>query len=43
MIPASVRIFVCTRPHDMRCSYDMLAAPAVGPASDLDDDHAPPA
>jgi transposase len=25
MIPASVRIFVCTRPHDMRCSYDTLA------------------
>lgn len=24
MIPASVRIFLCTRPHDMRCSYDTL-------------------
>jgi transposase len=22
---ATVRIFVCTRPHDMRCSYDTLA------------------
>lgn len=28
MIPASVRIFVCTRPHDMRCSYDTLALAA---------------
>lgn len=25
MIPATVRIFVCTQPHDMRCSYDTLA------------------
>ena len=29
MIPASVRIFVCTRPHDMRCSYDTLARPGL--------------
>ena len=28
MIPASVRIFVCTRPYDMRCSYDTLALAA---------------
>ena len=28
MIPSSVRIFVCTRPHDMRCSYDTLALAA---------------
>lgn len=28
MIPASVRIFVCTQPHDMRCSYDTLALAA---------------
>jgi transposase len=28
MIPASVRIFVCTRPFDMRCSYDTLALAA---------------
>ncbi len=28
MIPATVRIFVCTRPHDMRCSYDTLALAA---------------
>ena len=28
MIPASVRIFVCTQPFDMRCSYDTLALAA---------------
>lgn len=28
MIPSSVRIFVCTQPHDMRCSYDTLALAA---------------
>ena len=28
MIPSSVRIFVCTKPHDMRCSYDTLALAA---------------
>ncbi len=28
MIPASVRIFVCTQPYDMRCSYDTLALAA---------------
>ena len=28
MIPASVRIFVCTEPQDMRCSFDGLAAAA---------------
>ena len=28
MIPSSVRSFVCTRPYDMRCSYDTLALAA---------------
>jgi transposase len=28
MIPASVRIFVCTRPQDMRRSFDTLALAA---------------
>jgi hypothetical protein len=41
MIPSSVRIFVCTKPHDMRCSYDTLALAAQHPERVQGPAHAP--